>query len=193
MSSNEPIDDQRRRFLGTAMTAIAASSLGLKPAGAAPATKPTAVRGVGAIKQIDAGVLNIGYAEEGPAGGTPVILLRRCRRCGIRQEVLGPLLAPRPRRHRTQRAARGSRGVRQGDHRRRQIHLTVVGVTGVQQRQILPITVHRRRLCVRSEHSADRLTSGMGEFHLISWRCRLQVHRRSKQPTVDRSEPAVLV
>jgi len=30
---------------------------------------------LGPIKQIDAGVLNIGYAEAGPAGGTPVVLL----------------------------------------------------------------------------------------------------------------------
>src|SRR5262244_2067159 len=30
---------------------------------------------LGPIKQIDAGVLSIGYAEAGPAGGTPVVLL----------------------------------------------------------------------------------------------------------------------
>jgi pimeloyl-ACP methyl ester carboxylesterase len=29
----------------------------------------------GPLKQIDAGVLNVGYAEAGPAGGTPVVLL----------------------------------------------------------------------------------------------------------------------
>jgi len=34
-----------------------------------------AAAGFGPIKQIDAGVLNIGYVELGPAGGTPVVLL----------------------------------------------------------------------------------------------------------------------
>ena len=31
--------------------------------------------GIGSIKQINAGVLNVGYAEVGPANGRPVILL----------------------------------------------------------------------------------------------------------------------
>jgi len=35
----------------------------------------TAAATLGPIKQIDAGVLNIGYAELGPATGTSVILL----------------------------------------------------------------------------------------------------------------------
>jgi pimeloyl-ACP methyl ester carboxylesterase len=41
-------------------------------------TQTTEVRGVNAfsqIKQIDAGVLNIGYVEAGPTNGTPIILL----------------------------------------------------------------------------------------------------------------------
>jgi hypothetical protein len=32
----------------------------------------------GPLKQIDAGDLNVGYAEAGPAGGTPVVLLHGC-------------------------------------------------------------------------------------------------------------------
>jgi len=40
-----------------------------------PATKPGAHTSFVALKQIDAGVLNVGYAEAGPAGGPPVILL----------------------------------------------------------------------------------------------------------------------
>ena len=40
-----------------------------------PAIKPGTNTSFGAIKQIDAGVLNVGYAEAGPANGEPVILL----------------------------------------------------------------------------------------------------------------------
>ena len=40
-----------------------------------PAIKPGTNTTFGSLKQIDAGVLNIGYAEAGPAGGYPVILL----------------------------------------------------------------------------------------------------------------------
>src|SRR6476646_7662083 len=38
-------------------------------------TKPETKTSFGALKQINAGVLNIGYAEAGPAGGPAVILL----------------------------------------------------------------------------------------------------------------------
>jgi len=34
-----------------------------------------AKRAFPAIKQVDAGLLNVGYADVGPAGGKPVILL----------------------------------------------------------------------------------------------------------------------
>jgi pimeloyl-ACP methyl ester carboxylesterase len=64
---------------------LAASRLGLtSSAGAqfdktnmanAPAVKPEAVASFGVLKQIDAGVLNVGYVEEGPVNGPPVILL----------------------------------------------------------------------------------------------------------------------
>ena len=40
-----------------------------------PAIKPGTNTSFAALKQIDAGVLNIGYAEAGPADGPPVILL----------------------------------------------------------------------------------------------------------------------
>src|SRR3954466_7796442 len=42
---------------------------------ALPAIKPGTNTSFAAIKQIDAGVLNIGYAEAGPIGGSPVLLL----------------------------------------------------------------------------------------------------------------------
>src|SRR5262245_31357429 len=39
------------------------------------AIKPGTNTSFGSLKQIDAGVLNVGYAEDGPADGPPVILL----------------------------------------------------------------------------------------------------------------------
>jgi len=69
----------RRHFLGAATLSAAAARLGLAgllggraAAAAARAGGPTSF---GPLKQIDAGVLNVGYAEAGPAGGKPVILL----------------------------------------------------------------------------------------------------------------------
>lgn len=77
-----PIDLRRRHFLGTAALAVAAAPLGLVgPAVAQPAKtrlpeiKPGTNTSLGPIKQIDAGVLNVGYAELGPATGPAVILL----------------------------------------------------------------------------------------------------------------------
>jgi pimeloyl-ACP methyl ester carboxylesterase len=62
-------DHNRRQFItNTAMT-IAAAELGLM--GLAKAQS----HGIGPIKQIEAGVLNVGYADVGPANGRPVILL----------------------------------------------------------------------------------------------------------------------
>jgi pimeloyl-ACP methyl ester carboxylesterase len=48
---------------------------------------------LGPIKQIDAGVLNVGYAEVGPAGGTPVILLHGWPYDIHSYEEVAPLLA----------------------------------------------------------------------------------------------------
>jgi pimeloyl-ACP methyl ester carboxylesterase len=65
----ETIDHRRRRVIGAAAIAIAAVELGVsRPAKAAQ-------NSFGALKQATAGVLNIGYAENGPADGPPVILL----------------------------------------------------------------------------------------------------------------------
>jgi pimeloyl-ACP methyl ester carboxylesterase len=80
----DTIDHERRRFLGTAAMTFAAAELGLmgsaeaapgkpKPAGAT--SQPGTHTSLGALKQIDAGVLNVGYAEAGPSGGPVVILL----------------------------------------------------------------------------------------------------------------------
>ena len=75
---SDPIDHNRRRFFGSAALAFAASQLGLLgPALAAtlPTVKPGANTSFGPLKQINAGTLNVGYAEAGPATGAPVILL----------------------------------------------------------------------------------------------------------------------
>ncbi len=82
-SKDNEID--RRHFLGTAAMTIAAAQLGMigfanaqagttKPT-RLPAIKPGTNTSFGSLKQIDAGVLNIGYAEVGPTDGRPVILL----------------------------------------------------------------------------------------------------------------------
>jgi pimeloyl-ACP methyl ester carboxylesterase len=79
--SPENVNHHRRRLLGTAALAVAAAKLGLaRPAGAQasrtlPEIKPGTNTTFGPLKQIDAGVLKIGYAEAGPADGPPVVLL----------------------------------------------------------------------------------------------------------------------
>src|SRR5262249_7456932 len=74
------IDQSRRRFVGAAALALAAAEL----AGSAsaqtkspslPAVKPGTNTSFAPLKQIDAGVLNVGYAEAGPTDGPPVLLL----------------------------------------------------------------------------------------------------------------------
>jgi len=65
---NDEINGDRRRFLSAAAAIVAAGRFGAIDARAAQSS-------FGALKAIDAGVLNIGYAEAGPAGGPPVVLL----------------------------------------------------------------------------------------------------------------------
>ena len=81
---SEEINSRRRRFFGTAAVAVAAAQLGLmrfanaqsaKPNSALPTIKPRTNKSFGALKQMDAGELNIGYAEADPANGPAVILL----------------------------------------------------------------------------------------------------------------------
>ena len=82
---SDEINHTRRRFLGTAAISLAAAQFALsvlaqaqsgkaKPA-SLPAIKPGTNTSLGPLKQIDAGVLNVGYAEAGPANGPVVILL----------------------------------------------------------------------------------------------------------------------
>jgi len=72
-SFDEPLD--RRRFLRTASMGVAAVHLALTVPARAQGGKPSANVSFGSLKQIDAGVLNVGYAEVGPKQGPPVILL----------------------------------------------------------------------------------------------------------------------
>jgi pimeloyl-ACP methyl ester carboxylesterase len=78
----EGINLQRRRLFGTAAVTIAAARFGMVGVAAAQSSKtelatikPGTNRTFAALKQIDAGALNIGYAEAGPADGPVVILL----------------------------------------------------------------------------------------------------------------------
>ncbi len=84
LSSPDPIDRNRRRLFGAAAATIAAAQFGLiGTVNAQPVTKPSQLPLVQAgthtafaqLKQIDAGVLSIGYAEAGPADGPVVMLL----------------------------------------------------------------------------------------------------------------------
>jgi pimeloyl-ACP methyl ester carboxylesterase len=75
----------RRGFFGGAAAALATAQLGaVTPANGQarataprqlPAIKPGTSTSFGTLRQVDAGVLNVGYAEAGPADGPAVILL----------------------------------------------------------------------------------------------------------------------
>jgi pimeloyl-ACP methyl ester carboxylesterase len=82
---SEDINQNHRRFCGTAAMTIAAAQFGMttfanaqssktKSAGL-PAIKLETNTAFASVKQINAGLLNVGYAEAGPANGTAVILL----------------------------------------------------------------------------------------------------------------------
>jgi pimeloyl-ACP methyl ester carboxylesterase len=78
----DAIDHHRRRFCGTAAVTLAAAQLGITGFAQAQSskTKLTDIKAgthtsFAPLKQIDAGVLNVGYAEAGPADGPPVLLL----------------------------------------------------------------------------------------------------------------------
>jgi pimeloyl-ACP methyl ester carboxylesterase len=68
----EDIDHDRRRLFGAA-AALAVTQFGVIEPASAQTGRPGA--NFAAIRQINAGVLNIGYAEVGPANGPAVILL----------------------------------------------------------------------------------------------------------------------
>ena len=71
----------RRQFIGAAAMTVAAAKLGMTPFARATKKDRTAVitspadTSFGPVKQIEAGLLNTGYVEAGPANGRPVVLL----------------------------------------------------------------------------------------------------------------------
>jgi len=81
----EEINPHRRRFFDATAITLAAAQLGMIGAAGAqsiqtnpkivPTIKPGTNTSFAPLKQIDAGVLSVGYAEAGPANGPPVILL----------------------------------------------------------------------------------------------------------------------
>jgi pimeloyl-ACP methyl ester carboxylesterase len=82
---SEEIKHNRRRFLGTAAMTLASAQFGMfrsaeaqsrkaEPADV-PSIKPGTNTSFGSLKQIDASVLNVGYAEAGPTDGPVVLLL----------------------------------------------------------------------------------------------------------------------
>jgi pimeloyl-ACP methyl ester carboxylesterase len=78
----EGIDRYRRFLVGGAAAIAAANPFCIVPSAKAqparttlPPVKAGANTTLGALKKVDAGVLNVAYAEAGPADGPPVILL----------------------------------------------------------------------------------------------------------------------
>lgn len=77
----EAIDHHRRRLFGIAAATVALAELGIVRSSKAQSATLTSAGSAGthssfaSLKQIDAGLLNVGYAEDGPPDGPPVILL----------------------------------------------------------------------------------------------------------------------
>jgi len=77
---SDVINPARRSFLGKAILAVAAAELAMTGSAGAQTTKVRPIKpgtntSFGSLKQVDAGVLSVAYAEAGPAAGPVVILL----------------------------------------------------------------------------------------------------------------------
>jgi pimeloyl-ACP methyl ester carboxylesterase len=82
---SDRINQQRRKFLGATalglavapfgLASMARASSGISMPAAARTTTGSAHTAFASLKQIEAGVLRVAYAEDGPANGTPVLLL----------------------------------------------------------------------------------------------------------------------
>jgi pimeloyl-ACP methyl ester carboxylesterase len=89
IETSRGVHQSRRHFIRNAAIVTAAAQFGMMRAADAqigearpahpPAANPGANTSFGPLKQIDAGVLNVGYAEAGPADGRPVLLLHGWR------------------------------------------------------------------------------------------------------------------
>jgi pimeloyl-ACP methyl ester carboxylesterase len=80
----EEINEDRRRFLGSVMLSAVTAPFGMTSLSATPLAMMSAGerlntelsnRTLASVKQVDAGVLNVGYAEAGPTNGPAVVLL----------------------------------------------------------------------------------------------------------------------
>src|SRR6266403_310763 len=76
----EGINRHRRRFIGNTAMTIVAGQFGMIGSADAQSSKINPIKpgtntSFSSLKQIDAGLLNVGYAEAGPANGPAVILL----------------------------------------------------------------------------------------------------------------------
>jgi hypothetical protein len=81
---SQEINRDRRRFLMSAAVGLAAAEVTIGCAAtqsgdakrtATSTRQPRTSASFATLKQIDAGLLNVGYAEAGPADGLPVLLL----------------------------------------------------------------------------------------------------------------------
>jgi pimeloyl-ACP methyl ester carboxylesterase len=81
---SDEINRDRRHLVGTAAVTVASAQLGViaftnaqsaKATAASPPIKPRTRTSFGSLRQIDAGPLNVGYAEAGPGDGPAVVLL----------------------------------------------------------------------------------------------------------------------
>ena len=81
---SDEVNRDRRQLLGTAAVTVASAQLGVitfanaqsaKATAASPPIKPGTRTSFGSLRQIDAGPLNVGYAEAGPGNGPAVVLL----------------------------------------------------------------------------------------------------------------------
>src|SRR5437868_13665987 len=68
-------DPDRRRFLGAAALTLGAAGLDFPAPGRAMQGIAMASPGFAPLKQIEAGLLDVTYAEAGPPDGPPVLLL----------------------------------------------------------------------------------------------------------------------
>ena len=81
----DEINYERRQFFSAAAMTLAAAQLGISATAHAPSPSPGLTPAVpealatptsfGPLKQINAGLLNVSYADVGPADGKPVLLL----------------------------------------------------------------------------------------------------------------------
>jgi pimeloyl-ACP methyl ester carboxylesterase len=92
----DEVRQSRRCFLASAALGIAAAEAALATDARADADTPVRLpRGVGQVRQVRAGVLDVGYADLGPGDGPPVLLLHGFPYGVANYAAVGPRLAAR--------------------------------------------------------------------------------------------------